>query len=222
MTDIHSLRSRTINKVPSPSNTSTVVYWMSRDQRILDNWALLFAQDVALERKQPLIIVFVLSPSFLGATLRQYDFMINGLKEIEKQAMELNIQFKVLVGDPANEIIKFCHESGVSCLISDFSPLKIKSAWSCYIQKNLDIPFYEIDTHNIIPCWEASDKQEYAAYTFRPKITRKLDYFLTDIPSLKKHPFIPSINSSCDWRKLYEQLEVDTSVNPTDIVPGYK
>ncbi|NIP44763.1 MAG: deoxyribodipyrimidine photolyase, partial [candidate division Zixibacteria bacterium] len=49
-----------------------VAYWMSRDQRVQDNWALLFARDIAFERKQPLCVVFTLVPAFLGATIRQY------------------------------------------------------------------------------------------------------------------------------------------------------
>ena len=37
-------------------NTGPVVYWMSRDQRIHDNWALLFAQKLAIEQKMPLTV----------------------------------------------------------------------------------------------------------------------------------------------------------------------
>ena len=41
-----------------------------------------------------------------------------------------------------------------------------------------EIPFYEVDAHNIIPCWFASPKQEWAAYSFRPKVNRLLFVFL--------------------------------------------
>ncbi len=56
------------------------LYWMSRDQRAADNWALLRAQQVALELKEPLVTVFCLAPSFLNATARQYGFMLNCLR----------------------------------------------------------------------------------------------------------------------------------------------
>ena len=36
---------------------SCIVYWMSRDQRIQDNWGLLSAQYSALQHKLPLIIM---------------------------------------------------------------------------------------------------------------------------------------------------------------------
>ena len=64
-------------------NTGPVVYWMSRDQRIHDNWALLFAQKLAIEQKVPLTVIFCLVPEFLSATIRHYSFMIKGLREVE-------------------------------------------------------------------------------------------------------------------------------------------
>ena len=48
---------RAASPMPGP-----VIYWMSRDQRAEDNWALLFAQKVALELRQPFAVVFCLAP----------------------------------------------------------------------------------------------------------------------------------------------------------------
>ncbi|MCK7528985.1 MAG: deoxyribodipyrimidine photo-lyase [Ignavibacteriales bacterium] len=41
-----------------------MVYWMSRDQRVGDNWALLYSQGLAMGLKVPLIVVFCLVPLF--------------------------------------------------------------------------------------------------------------------------------------------------------------
>ena len=40
--------------------------------------------------------------------------------------------------------------------------------------QTIAIPMAQVDAHNVIPVWEASDKCEYAARTIRPKIHRKL------------------------------------------------
>lgn len=45
-----------------------------------------------------------------------------------------------------------------------------------------------MDGHNIVPCWEASDKQEYAARTIRNKLTSKLSTYLTPFPPVIKQP----------------------------------
>ena len=41
-----------------------VIYWMSRDQRVHDNWALMFAQQLALEKKKSLVVMFNLVPAW--------------------------------------------------------------------------------------------------------------------------------------------------------------
>lgn len=70
-----------------------VVYWMSRDQRVHDNWALLYAQEAAVREKSPLAVVFCLVPEFLGATVRQYGFMLRGLEKVEKELKRFKIPF---------------------------------------------------------------------------------------------------------------------------------
>lgn len=53
----------------------------------------------------------------------------------------------------------------------------------------LEVPVIQVDAHNIVPCWVASNKQEYAARTIRNKINSKLAEFLTEFPPVIKHPF---------------------------------
>jgi deoxyribodipyrimidine photo-lyase len=57
-----------------------ILYWMSRDQRVQDNWALLYAQRLALKLKRPLHVCFCLVPKFLGATIRHFGFMLKGIQ----------------------------------------------------------------------------------------------------------------------------------------------
>lgn len=49
--------------------------------------------------------------------------------------------------------------------------------------------YFQVDAHNIVPCWKASDKQEYSARTFRLKITPKLKEYLTEFPPVIVHPY---------------------------------
>jgi len=60
---------------------------MSRDQRCGDNWALLYTQQLAFDFKLPLTVVFCLVPAFLGTTIRQYRFMLEGLKQVERRLL---------------------------------------------------------------------------------------------------------------------------------------
>lgn len=204
------------------SSGGTVVYWMSRDQRVHDNWALIFAQKLAIEKKKPLAVVFNLVPDFLEATIRQYGFMLKGLQEVESELNKYNIPFYLLKGDPKKEIPKFIDENKASALVSDFDPLRIKRIWKREVAKKIKIPFYEVDAHNIVPCLTASNKLEFAAYSIRPKIHKLLPEFLDDYPRLKKMQKTESLTSDkVDWGKTISSLKVDREVKEVSwISPG--
>ncbi len=200
-----------------------VLYWMTRDQRAVDNWALLYAQEIAREQKAPLKVVFCLVPRFLDATMRQCEFMLKGLEEVELTLRKYNIPFYLVAGSPEQEIVRFIEKVGAGTVITDFSPLKIHRAWKEAVCKSIDVPFYEVDAHNIIPCRQASNKQEFGAYTIRPKILRKIDSYLIDFPRIEKHPFNKPGGESVNWEKARSTLKIDTGVGEVDwILPGEK
>ncbi len=199
-----------------------VAYWMSRDQRAHDNWALLYAQHLATERQVPLLVVFCLAPQFLGATHRQYAFMLAGLGEVAQELERHGISFHLLRGEPGEEIPRWAKAAEVGLLVTDFDPLRLKREWKEAVGQSLAIPLLEVDAHNIVPCWLASPKQEWAAYSFRPKINRVLDEFLTPFPALLQHPFpAREKGPGVDVLKLLESLPLDRTVPPvTWLQPG--
>jgi len=204
------------------SGTGPVVYWMSRDQRVADNWALLFAQELALERKVPLVVVFCLVPAFLEATIRHYGFMLKGLREVETRLGELSIPFFLVSGEPGREVPRFVREHEVCFLVTDFDPLRVKGEWKGRVAAGVDLPIYEVDGRNIVPCWIASGKQEFGAYTLRPKIRRALPDFLTEFPTLRRHP-IPWKGPlpQTDWARIEGSLQVDRAVPEVEwLKPG--
>jgi deoxyribodipyrimidine photo-lyase len=191
-----------------------VVYWMSRDQRSEDNWALLYAQELALEFKAPLAVVFCLVPDYLGATARQHSFMMRGLGEVEDRLAKKGIPFYLLPGTPAEEVPLFVARHQVGTLITDFNPLRVKRVWNLRVADRLDIRFEEVDAHNIVPCRYASPKQEYGAHTFRPRILRTLPEFLTGFPPLENHPFPWKEKiGATDRSGVMKHYEVDGSVS---------
>lgn len=201
-----------------------VVYWMSRDQRLADNWALLYAQQIATEHKMPLAIVFCLVPEYLGATIRQYDFMLKGLQEVETAANKRGTPFILLTGSPEVEIPRFARRHKIGAVVADFSPLRVNRQWQQEVARQLSVPFFAVDAHNIVPCWVASDKQEYAAYTLRPKLRRLLPEFLEEFPPPRKHPFAWQATApQTDWQRAYKTLKVDKDVAAIEwLRPGEK
>lgn len=200
----------------------TVFYWMSRDQRVYDNWALLFAQQMAKERNENFAVVFNLVPNFLEATIRQFDFVLKGLKETEEKLLLLNIPFYLLLGNPSENIPEFLIEKNGSILISEFDPLKIKRIWKKEVAKKINIPFYEVDAHNIVPCLYVSQKEEFAAYTIRPKIHKLLYDFLEEFPDVIGNKKLnDSSYKKSDWVKARNSLQINFNIKEVDwIIPG--
>ena len=202
---MNSKRIRTLKS--GKSGNGPVAYWMSRDQRVEDNWALLFARGIALEADVPVVVIFCLANGFLGAVRRHYEFMLKGLQEVESALARKKIPFFFLLGDPGKRIPEFVREYGIGTLVTDFSPLRVKRRWLEKVAPEIEIPFFEVDAHNIVPCWEASQKQEYAAYTFRPKLYKLLPDFLEEYPELEANLEFPEISSNSGKLETFPKIQ---------------
>lgn len=206
------------------------MYWMSRDQRLHNNWALLFAQQKAKEYNVPLIIGFVLT-EFLDAPLRHYAFMLEGLAQLAATSSSMGIPFFLLQGDPIEELPRFVREAGIGAVVSDFSPLRVGRQWREGVAQSILVPMVEVDAHNIVPTWVASQKAEFAAYTFRPKVHKLLPEFMEEFPQLEpqsadqvemwRSGAAPALRSTeyhwsetvIDWQTIYNRLRTDRSVD---------
>lgn len=187
-----------------------------------DNWALLYAHNAAQAKQVPLVVVFCLLKQFPRASSRSFDFMIKGLLEADQELSELNIPFVILTGNPGKEVTNFAQKADAGLVVSDFTPLRGGRNWRETVAKSCDCAVHEIDTHNIVPVWEASDKQEYAARTIRPKINNRLEEFLTDIPKLTKTelPELDYDSTKFGWDNPLKTVSVN-KVDPVDwLIPG--
>lgn len=160
-----------------------VLYWMSRDQRLSDNWAALYALEQANQLRQPLVIAFVLMPQLSHASRTHYQWMLQGLQQMHDQAQALGIGCVVQVGNPVAQIGQLAQHLQAGLIVTDMSPLRSARADRQQIAQ-LPVAVHEVDAHNIVPVWLASDRAEHAAYTLRPKLHKQLDRWLVDIPPL--------------------------------------
>ncbi len=207
-----------------PSPQGPVVYWMSREQRILDNWGLIFSQDLAKEKGSWVVVVFCLARKYLDANIRQCDFMLRGLLETVKDGLSLNIPFFVLFDHPVQDLLAFSKKQNASCLVTDFDPLRSKRNWKEKVMSQIDIPVFEVDSHNIVPCWQVSEKQEFAARTFRPKIEKQLTEFLEPYSEINPQPsWCLNDYKGPDWQVIWDRIQPDHSGQPkTWLTPGAK
>lgn len=220
-------RIRILNKQENvKENSNGIIYWMFRDQRVQDNWAFLFAQKLAMKSQTPLHVCYCLLPKFLDANMRHYRFLVNGLQEIEKECQELNITFHLFNDNGGNEVPKFVKRNNMGAVICDLSPLRIPKQWIDNLIKSTpnDVPVIQVDAHNIIPVWIASDKQEYAARTIRNKINNKLDKYLTKFPPLVRHPIDCKLKNilKVDWKNCWNHVQIEEMDDIDWATAGYR
>lgn len=207
----------------------SVVYWMSRDQRADDNWALLYAHHLAAELGGlPVKVVFNLVPSFLEATIRQYGFMLKGLAETEQTLRGRHVPFQLLSGWPTDTLPEFIAEEQPAAVVCDMSPLRVPMAWVNNVAAKLDaapgpkVPLYQVDAHNVVPVWVASPKQEVGARTLRKKINDLKPTYLKEFPPGQSNPSgSVELPAPVDWVKVLASLEIDRTVlEVTAFKPG--
>jgi len=186
VSEIDDARVRTVHE--GTATAGPVLYWMNRDQRLEDNWALLYAQQRALVSGQPLVIAACADPARFSSNERQMSFMLAGLIHLQKKADTYGIPTYVFPGDTVKRIVQTVRHFAAGTVVTDFSPLRKDRENLARVAEHISIPVYEVDAHNIVPCRTASDKREYGAYTIRPRINRQLGRFLTEFPPLRPHP----------------------------------
>jgi deoxyribodipyrimidine photo-lyase len=194
-------RRRALNAATPPPDGRCVLYVMSRDQRTVDNHALVAAQRHAISGELPLVVAFVVYPRPHGRAREHYTFMLDGLDDVDADLAAHDVQFVIRVaGDgPLRALHSLVSDIRPAAIYMDFSPLRgpraLRSALATGVDASgvdvsgADVPVFEVDTHNIVPAWIASDKQEFAARTIRPKIHAQLRRFLDAPPPLLAHPF---------------------------------
>lgn len=175
-----------------------VIYWMSRDYRIFDNWSLAYAQDLAIKMKQPLIVCIAYDEKGKDISQNQFDFFVSGIVDIQNRLGDFNIPLVFKSGSAKESIVNLANELKASCIVTDFESINTKRNIQSQVEKSISIPIHIMDSHNIVPCVIASPKQEWAAYTIRKKIHKQLNNFLYEFPQIIKHPFTLNTELSSD------------------------
>ena len=191
-----------------------ILYWMQQAQRTQGNLALDWALTAAHACNLPLIVAFALTPTFPGANARHYQFMLEGLSDVERELRDRGIPFVIRLGNPPDVIADLARNAAL--LVSDIGYLRIQRAWRKQLAQNIDCPFSAIETDVVVPIRLVTDKEEYAARTIRPKIHRHWKRFLEEPRQTPPAPIPLSKPPSSDFdiANGIRDLPIDRSVSP--------
>ena len=209
---------------------SCVLYWMQRSQRESCNHALEYAVEQANSRGLPLFVLFVLTPAYPEAVLRHYRFMLEGIAVASRRIRARGIGFRLRIGDPT-ELVPAEAKRAV-LLVGDRAYLRPTRVWRRGIASRIAIPYHEVESDVVVPVQTASEKEEYSAGTFRPKIHRRLFRFLVPLerrkvlrpweerPGTTAGPHTGPAENTDDIDGLLAKIAPDPSVGPAAGFPG--
>ena len=164
-----------LNAAPETS-ARYVLYWMQAAQRARFNHALEYAVTLANDARVPLAAVFALVDDYPGANLRHYDFMIDGLIETTRALANRGIGMAICRENPETLIPRLAQNA--AAVVTDDGYTRIQKRWRTVVAENCDVPVHLVSTNVVVPVEVASNKEEYGAYTLRPKIHRLLPQYL--------------------------------------------
>ncbi len=206
-------RLRFRNDLPLRREGKVVLYWMQRAQRARGNEAFNTAVLIANTLGIPLVVLFRLEPSFPHATERHYAFMLEGLAETANDAEARGAAFLLRIG-AEGDVGAVARELQAALVVGDENPLREPEAWRTAAPAELEVPFVTVDADVLIPS-ALFGKEEYAARTLRPKITRELERFVVAAPDPDVHRRLPGPErprgEEFDVDRLLARLKIDTA-----------
>ena len=197
-------------KSSSSSKTGSILYWMQRDVRTVDNWALLLARHFAQVSGLPLRVLYTLPPpppppmsssedslpptlQEMPMTQRHGTFLVGGLEEVHKELQDLDVPLHILMPDSddtvGEAVDQWVAEYQAKLVVCDFSPLRQFRQWhelqALPLLEKRKLPFVQVDAHNVVPVWHASPKREVGARTLRSKINKVASDFTQEFPAFE-------------------------------------
>jgi deoxyribodipyrimidine photo-lyase len=218
-----------LNDKPVNANAKYVLYWMQMFKRVENNHALIYAIRKANELKLPLVVYEGLKYYYPWASDRIHTFILEGVEE-KKQAFEkLGIRYVFYLqkdkSSPTQTVAKLAKDAAL--IATDDFPCFIIPQHNERISSKAQVHVFAVDSNGVIPM-SKFDKEEYGAYTIRPKIKKLLDNYLKPLADEKVEIKSVGLNVDCPETavtsetisKLVSECDIDHSVKPSEHYHG--
>lgn len=217
----------TIQKPKARPKKSFVLYWMQQSQRVHFNHALEHAIQIANSKDLPVMVYFGLAKSYPEGNRRHYQFMLEGIKEVQQLLKKCRITFVLKIGSPDAGILPFL----VDCdtLVMDYGHLREPRKWRKKVieiseQLYPDLYIDMVESDLIVPTYIASDKAEYGAYTIRKKLHRHLPFYrdFKQLSVVTNQTPVPAVSDDDlnDIDGLIQTLDINQEITSSPLYKG--
>ncbi|QYO66110.1 deoxyribodipyrimidine photo-lyase [Leptolyngbya sp. 7M] len=214
-----------LNDKPINEKARYVLYWMQMFKRTSNNHALVWAIRKANELKLPLVVYEGLKYYYPWASDRIHTFILEGVEEKKKEFERLGIRYIFYLqkdeSSPKNTVAALAKDAAL--IVTDDFPCFIIPEHNRRIAVRAQIAIHAVDSNGIIPI-SKFNKEEYAAYTIRPKINKLLPNYLKpfaeetvtmDSTKIELDAAFETLITSKNIPDLVAECDIDHSVKPS-------
>jgi deoxyribodipyrimidine photo-lyase len=206
-----------------------VLYWMQMYKRVDNNHALIWAVRKANELRLPLVVYEGLKYHYPWASDRLHTFILEGVAEKRAAFETLGIRYISYLqkdeSSPKQTVANLARDAAL--VVTDDYPCFIIPEHNRRLADRADIPVHAVDSNGVVSM-SKFDKEEYAAYTIRPKINKLLDQYLkpltmenVEVPSVGLDVHCPQTEVTVDnIASLVAECDIDHSVKPSTYYQG--
>ena len=183
---IPEIRIRPLNGAP-PRRRGYVLYWMTAFRRLGSNFALERAVELALERRQPLVILEALRCGYRWASRRLHRFVIDGMLDQRAGLAGSNVFYYPYL-EPAPGAGRGLVEalaSRASVVVVDDYPCFFLPRMLASVAPRLATRLEAVDSNGLLPL-AATERVFSTAFSFRRFLQRELKPHLAEPPA--PHP----------------------------------
>ncbi|CAK4084569.1 unnamed protein product [Aphanomyces euteiches] len=186
-----------------------VLYWMQTSLRTKFNFALEVAVDAASRLKQPLHILHTIETP---ATERHIAFLLESLVDVHTTLAKKNLHLSVAHGAKPSVEVALLASKGASVVIVDHPYLRDANALNQNFAQSATTSVLQVEGDAVVPVEHASDKEEHAARTIRPKITKLLDKYLVplepaDASNIPESKPLSETLQDCGWLDMSQSVD---------------
>jgi len=200
-----------------------VLYWMQASQRADFNPALEHAIAHAAELKLPVVVGFGLTDDYPEANARHYSFLLEGLADVKAELAERGIKLVARRGAPDEVALGLSRDAAL--VVCDRGYLRHQKQWRRHLADVAPVRVEQVEGDVVVPVGVVSQKQEYAARTIRPKLSRELARFLKPLSRATVDRDSRCLRLASDFdpgrpRQVLEGLRVDSAISPVRRLRG--
>lgn len=181
---VPAIRIRALNRAGIRGDGEFVLYWMTANRRLTDNFALQRAAEWAESLRKPLVVLEALRSGYAWASDRLHRFVLQGMVANQRAAQGLSLTYYPYVetrAEAGKGLVETLSQQACVVVADDF-PCFFLPRMLAALARRISVACEAVDSNGILPMRAATGIYP-TAYAFRRFLQRELPHHLEEFPA---------------------------------------